>query len=256
MALNTDSHNTGPLVRTASFAGALLLLSLVCFSAFYFLDYHWSWRPVASYWRLFVQGWVATLIIAMLALPLSTVIGLALALARRSPVLLLRDAARIWVEITRGTPLLVQIFVYFYVFGQALALNNRYIVGPLILAAFSGAYISEIIRGGIESVGKSQLESARAIGLTPSQTYRHVIFPQAIRNILPALVGQFASLIKDSSLLSVIGVSEFAMAAGEVNSFTYAAFESYLPVAFGYLLLTLPISLWSHRYAERMHYET
>ena len=245
-----------PLVRAASFLGALLLLSLVCFGAFYFLDYHWSWRPVAGYWRLFVQGWLATLAIAALALPLSTAIGLALALARRCRILPLRDAARIWTEITRGTPLLVQIWVYFYVFGQALALNNRYIVGPLILAAFSAAYIAEIIRGGIESVGASQLESARAIGLTPAQTYRHVILPQAIRQILPALVGQFASLIKDSSLLSVIGVSEFAMAAGEVNSFTYSTFECYLPVAFGYLLLTLPISILSSRFADRWHYDT
>ena len=248
--------STSAVPRVLSFLGALLFLSLVCFSAFYFLDYHWSWRPVAGYWRLFLQGWLATLVIAALALPLSTFIGLALALARRSLILPLRDAARIWVEITRGTPLLVQIWVYFYVFGQALSLTNRYVVGPLILAAFTGAYIAEIIRGGIESIGKSQLESARAIGLTTAQTYRYVIFPQAIRNILPALVGQFASLIKDSSLLSVIGLNEFAMAAGEVNSFTYAAFESYLPVAFGYLLLTLPISLVSSHFAARWHYDT
>ncbi len=245
-----------PILRGLGFLGALLLLSGLCFGAFFALDYHWSWRPVAAYWRLFVHGWLATLIIAALALPLSTLIGLALALARRSRVALLRDAARIWVEITRGTPLLVQIYLYFYVFGQALSLSNRYVIGPLILAAFSGAYIAEIIRGGLESVGKSQLESARAIGLTTAQTYRHVIFPQAIRQILPALVGQFASLIKDSSLLSVIGINEFAMAAGEVNSFTYAAFESYLPVAVGYLLLTLPIALVSQHYSARWHYDT
>jgi polar amino acid transport system permease protein len=247
---------THTLLRIASFAGALLVLSFLCFGAFYLLDYHWSWRPVANYWRLFVQGWFATLAIAALALPVSTVLGLALALARRSDILPLRDAARIWVEVTRGTPLLVQIWVYFYVFGQALSVTNRYVLGPLILAGFSAAYLSEIIRGGIEGIGKSQLESARAIGLTPAQTYRHVIFPQAIRNILPALVGQFASLIKDSSLLSIIGISELAMAAGEVNSFTYSPFESYLPVALGYLLLTLPIMLWSHRYAARLRFET
>ena len=254
--MSYDSTPVSPLARTLSFAGALLFLSLLCFGAFYFLDYHWSWKPVAGYWRLFVHGWLTTLAIAALALPLSTLIGLALATARRSRVLPLRDAARIWVEITRGTPLLVQIYLYFYVFGQALSITNRYVVGPLILAAFAGAYISEIIRGGIESVGKSQLESARAIGLTTAQTYRHVIFPQAIRQILPALVGQFASLIKDSSLLSVIGINEFAMAAGEVNSFTYAAFESYIPIAFGYLLLTLPIAMWSDHFAARWHYDT
>src|SRR4029078_10140516 len=107
--------------------------------------------------------------------------------------------------------LLVQIYFYFYVFGQALALNNRYVVGPLILSVFSGGYLSEIIRDGIEGVGTSQIESARAIGLTRPQTYRYVIFPQAIRQILPSLAGQFVSLIKDSSLLSVLGINEFTL---------------------------------------------
>ncbi len=242
--------------QVASFAAAVLLLSGLCFAAFYFLDYHWAWKPVAKYWRLFLSGWLATLGIAILALPLSTALGLLLALARRSNLPVLADASRLWVEITRGTPLLVQIWFYFYVFGQALAFNNRYIIGPLILAAFSGAYISEIIRAGIESVGKSQLESARAIGLTTAQTYRYVIFPQALRQSLPPLAGQFVSLIKDSSLLSVIGLSEFTLAAQEVNSFTYSAFESYLPVAVGYLLLTLPISLWTQHLEHRARYET
>lgn len=244
------------LRRILSFVAALLLLSGVCFGAFYLLDYHWAWKPVAKYWRLFLSGWLATLGIAAIALPLSTAIGFVLALARRAPLAPIRDAARIWIELTRGTPLLVQIWFYFYVFGQALALENRYIVGPLILAAFSGAYISEIIRAGIESVGASQLESARAIGLTRVQTYRHVIFPQALRQVLPPLAGQFASLIKDSSLLSVLGLSEFTLAAQEVNSFTYAAFESYLPVALGYLILTLPISLWTQSLERRARFET
>lgn len=242
--------------RVLSFFGALFLLSAVCFGAFYLLEYQWAWPPVLKYWRLFLSGWLATLAIAAIALPLSTGIGLLLALARRSRWALVRDASRIWFELTRGTPLLVQIWFYFYVFGQALSVSNRYVVGPLILAAFSGAYISEIIRAGIEAVGKSQLESARAIGLTSAQTYRHVVFPQAIRQILPPLAGQFASLIKDSSLLSVLGLSEFTLAAQEVNSFTYSPFESYLPVAVGYLVLTLPISLWSQRLERRARYET
>ncbi len=245
-----------PIARLASFFSALLLLSLLCFGAFYLLDYHWSWEPVFKYWRLFLRGWLSTLGIALVALPLSVAFGILLALGRRSQILPLRDASRIWVEITRGTPLLVQIWFYFYVFAQAFALNNRYIIGPLILAAFSGAYISEIIRAGIESISKSQLESARAIGFTRTQTYRFVIFPQAIRQILPPLAGQFVSLIKDSSLLSVLGLSEFTLAAQEVNSFTYAAFESYLPVAVGYLLLTLPISLWTQSLERKARFET
>jgi polar amino acid transport system permease protein len=254
--LASADRPTSPLARTISFLFALALLGLVCFAAFYLLDYRWAWAPVFRYRALFVQGWLATLAISALAIPLSILLGLVFALARRAPLLPLRDAVRIFVEITRGTPLLVQIFFYWYIFGQQLSRDYRFLAGALILAAFSGAYLSELIRAGIESVGRSQLESARAIGLTRGQTYRHVIFPQAIRQILPPLAGQCASIIKDSSLLSVLGLGEFTQAAGEVNAFTYSAFESYLPVALGYLVLTLPISLWTQRLETRARFET
>jgi len=248
--------SVAPLARLLSFVLALGLIGLVCFAAFYFLDYRWAWGPAWGYRELFWKGWLATLGISALAIPLSIVLGLLFALARRSPLLPLRDFARIFVEFTRGTPLLVQIFFYWYIFGQQLSRDYRFLAGALILAAFSGAYISELIRAGIESVGRSQLESARAIGLSTVQTYRFVIFPQAIRQILPPLAGQCASIIKDSSLLSVLGLGEFTQAAGEVTSFTYAAFEAYLPVAVGYLLLTLPISLWSQSLERRARFDT
>ncbi len=244
------------LARVASFVFALGLLALLAFAAFYFLDYHWTWAPTWGYRTLFWKGWLATLGISALAIPLSVLLGLIFALARRSPLLPLRDFARIFVEFTRGTPLLVQIYFYWYIFGQQLSRDYRFLAGALILATFSGAYISELIRAGIESVGKSQLESARAIGLTTVQTYRYVIFPQAIRQILPPLAGQCASIIKDSSLLSVLGLGEFTQAAGEVTSFTFAAFEAYLPVALGYLVLTLPISLWTQSLERRARFET
>lgn len=244
------------IIQHSSFLAALLLLSALCFGAFWLLDYHWAWSPVWKYRQLFWQGWLATIGIAALALPLSCGVGLVLALGRRAPWAMGRDAARIWVEITRGTPLLVQIWFYWYVFGQELSRDHRFMAGALILSLFSGAYISEIIRAGIEAVGKSQLESARAIGLTARQTYRHVIFPQALRQSLPPLAGQFASIVKDSSLLSVLGIAELTQAAGEVNSFTFSAFESYLPVVAGYLLLTLPISLWTQRMERAFRYDT
>ena len=120
----------------------------------------------------------------------------------------------------------------------------------------SGAYISEIIRAGIESVGRSQWESARAIGLTTAQTYRHVVFPQALRQSLPPLAGQFASLVKDSSLLSIIGVEELTQNAQQVASFTFSSLESYLPLALGYLILTLPISLGTRWLEHRHRFET
>ncbi len=241
---------------TPSRVGALALLGSCVGAGFYRLSYEWAWAPVAKYWRLFLEGWATTVAIAALALPLSLLLGILLALLRRCPVPLLRETARLWVELTRATPLLIQIWLYFYVFGQALHLENRYILGPLILSAFSGAYLSEILRAGIESVGASQIDSARAIGLTRFQTYRHVILPQALRRILPPLAGQFVSLIKDSSLLSVLGLNELTLAAQQVNAFTYAAFESYFPVLAGYLVLTLPLSLWSQSLERKIRFET
>lgn len=238
-----------------SFFLALLLVSGVLVAAFLALEQHWQWSGVAARWRLYFTGWLNTLAIAGIALPLSCVIGLAFALARRAAFLPLRYAARICVELTRGAPLLVQIYLYFYVFGQVLDLNNRYLLGPVILAAFTGAYISELIRAGIESVGRSQLESARAIGLTTAQTYRHVIFPQAIRQILPGLAGQFVSLVKDSSLLSVIAINEFTQAGTNVAAYTAAPFESYLPLAIGYLIITIPISLWTQRLEHSVKFD-
>jgi polar amino acid transport system permease protein len=126
----------------------------------------------------------------------------------------------------------------------------------VILSLFSGAYIAEMIRSGIESVGRSQWDSARAIGLTPAQTYRFVVFPQVLRQILPPLAGQFSSLIKDSSLLYIIGIAELTFAANQVNSATYSTFESFVPLGVCYLLLTLPVSLWAKRLENKTRYET
>ena len=124
------------------------------------------------------------------------------------------------------------------------------------MSLFSGAYISEIIRAGVNSIGATQRETAKSIGLNKYQTYKYIIFPQVITRVLPPLAGQFASLIKDSSLLSIIAIKEFTMAAREVNSNTFSTIESYLPLAIGYLVLTIPISMLT-KYLERKYtYET
>jgi polar amino acid transport system permease protein len=240
--------------RTLGIAVAVLLLTLVFSFAFYRLQYGWNWAAVYHYRQKFVTGWLVTLAISAASLVTSLVIGLCAAVARRSLFLPLRYLGKLYVELIRGTPLLVQILVFFYVVAAAFGVGNRYAVGILTLALFAGAYISEIIRAGIESIGESQLESARAIGLTRRQTYRFVIFPQVMRRILPPLAGQFASLIKDSSLLSIIAVNEFTLNAQEVNAFTYSTMESYLPLAVGYLALTLPISLLSRYLEDRYRY--
>jgi len=243
-------------VRALNFALALLAISLVFYFSFRHLAYHLRWSSIYQYRALFWQGWLVTIGISIAALVLSVVIGLLSALARRSRLLPLRYFARIYVELVRGTPLLVQILIFFYVVADAFGVTNRYKVGILTLAFFSGAYISEIIRAGIESIGKSQLESARAIGLTRAQTYRYVIFPQALRQTLPPLAGQFVSLVKDSSLLSIISISEFTWNAESVSAMTYSTLESYLPLAAGYLILTLPISLWTRHLEKRHSFET
>jgi polar amino acid transport system permease protein len=211
---------------------------------------------VAKYAPLYLKGWWTTIWICLAALGLSTFIGLFFALARRSRFLPLRYFSRIYVELVRGTPLLVQILIFFYVVAPAFQVENRYIVGVLVLCFFEGAYITEIIRAGIEGVGKSQLESARAVGFTSAQTYRYVIFPQALRQTLPPLAGQFVSLIKNSSLLCIIAINEFTQSARQVNSYTFSTLESYIPLAVGYLILTLPISLWTQHLEKRVRYET
>ncbi|MEA3188211.1 MAG: polar amino acid transport system permease protein [Chthoniobacter sp.] len=245
-----------PAVRILNGALAAGLLIAALALAFRGSAYQWDWAGVFKYREKFVAGWLTTILIALAALALSTTFGVLGALARRSRVLPLSYLATICIELIRDTPLLVQILIFFYVVADAIGLQNRYVVGVITLSIFSGAYISEIVRAGIESVGKSQLDSARAVGFTRAQTYRYVIFPQALRQTLPPLAGQFVSLVKDSSLLMIIGISEFTLNAREVASYTLSPFESYLPLAFGYLALTLPISLWTRHLETRARYET
>ena len=251
-----DNEAPSLISRLIAFALVFLLLSAIFSFAFSQLQYDWNWIAVWQYRQKFLQGWVTTLLISVAALGLSLLISIFFALARRSRLLPLRYLAMLYIEGVRGTPLLVQILVFFYVVADAFGINNRYVVGILTLAFFAGAYLSEIIRAGIESIGESQIESARAIRLSPLQTYRFVILPQVVRRILPPLAGQFASLVKDSSLLSIIAVSEFTLNAQEVNAFTFSTLESYLPLAVGYLLLTLPISLFSRHLEQKFRYAT
>lgn len=240
------------------FAWIVLLLSLLCTGVMIWASglSRAGWESVWKYRDVFWHGWLLTIGISVLSLFLSTLIGILVALARRSRILPLKAAAILYVEVIRGTPLLAQILFFFYVVANGVGLQDRLAAGITILSLFSGAYLAEMIRAGIESVPASQLESARAIGFTMPQTYRHVIAPQALRQILPPLAGQFASLIKDSSLLSIIGIGEFTLDAQQVNSATYRTLESYLPLAIGYLLLTLPVSLLSKLLEKRLRYET
>lgn len=215
-----------------------------------------DWNAVWSYRELFLKGLLITMGVSFISLILSTLIGLFVALCSQSKITLLRKLSRIYVETIRGTPLLVQILFFYYIVAHGVGLENRYVAGIIILSIFSGAYIAEMIRSGIEFVSATQRESAKAIGLTRFQAYRFVIFPQAFRHVLPNLAGQFASIIKDSSLLSIIGINELTNSAQQINSATYTTLEVYLPLAIIYLCLTLPISLLSKNLEKRFKYES
>ena len=216
------------------------------------VSYDFHWDSVWEYRQKFIDGFTMTIIISAGALFLSLLIGLFFAYGQGSRIIILRFFSRFYVEVIRGTPLLVQILIFFYVFANNLGFDNRYIVGTVILALFAGAYVTEMIRAGLQSIGLEQYESAKSLGFTPFQTYRYIIFPQAYKRIIPPLTGQFASIIKDSSLLSIISISEFTMNAQEVNAYTYSTLESYIPLAIGYLMLTYPISLMASRLEKRL----
>jgi len=233
----------------------LALLAAAGGWAFSRLDTTWNWSVVWEYRGAFWRGWWTTVGVALAALVVSGLIGLLVALMLRSTSPLVEAAARIYVELIRGTPLLVQLLIGFYVVASAAGIENRYVVGVIVLSLFAGAYMAEIFRGGLDAIPRAQLDSARAIGLTPWQSLRLVVLPQAVRIVIPAIAGQLVSLIKDSSLLSVIAISEFTLAAQEVNSFTYSTLECYLPLAAGYLLLTLPLSALARALERRSRFE-
>ncbi len=223
------------------------------------VGYHdYDWEAMHPYWGNLLSGWWKTMLISASALVLSSLIAALLTAGQLSPHWAYwppRFLSRIFVEFVRGTPLLTQILIGYYLIAASLDWHDNFSIGVVILSCFSGAYLSEIFRGGIESIPKSQWTSARAIGLSEAQTYLYIVIPQAIRRVLPASAGQFANLVKDSSLLSIISVQEFTMKAKETNAITFATFEAYLPLIAGYLLLTLPISLFSRHLEERFRYE-
>jgi polar amino acid transport system permease protein len=241
--------------RTAAHLLVIAAFATLLALAFSRFDSTWNWAGVWEYRQKFLQGWLTTVALSLAALVASSLIGIVVALLLQSRNVMLEAIGRVYVELIRGTPLLVQLLLGFYVIASAVGLNNRFVVGVLVLSLFSGAYMAEIFRGGLAAIPVTQRDAARAIGLTPWQTLRLVILPQAVRLVLPPIAGQLVSLVKDSSLLSVIAISEFTLAAQEVNAFTYSTLESYLPLAAGYLALTLPLSALSRFLEGRFKYE-
>ncbi|MBC2854993.1 amino acid ABC transporter permease [Cetobacterium sp. 2A] len=252
---NQPSINKKALILNTVLALALIL-GILYFS-FSKLEYTYRWNDtVIKYKKKFFIGFMLTVYLSCFSLILSLVIGSITVIFRKSKIILLGYLSRIYVELIRGTPLIVQIYIFFYVIGTAFNLENRYVMGILIMGIFSGAYVAEIIRSGIESIEVNQFETAKSLGFTKVQTYRYIILPQVIKRIMPPLAGQFGSLIKDSSLLSIIAVNELTKNVQEVDSLTFAPLENYLFLAIGYIILTYPISYFSKKLERRFAYDS
>lgn len=229
-----------------------LVLAILNYS-FEKLDYPYDWFGIIDkYKHKFLIGFTMTIVISIFSLIASFIVGLFLVLGQKTNFLPIYYFSKGFTEIIRGTPLIVQIYLFYYVIGTAFGIENRYLMGVLIMGIFSGAYVSEIFRAGIESIEKVQFETARALAFTKVQTYRYIVLPQVIKRVMPPLAGQFVSLIKDSSLLSIIAVNEFTKNVQEVDSLTFSPIENYCILAVGYLILTYPISHFS-KWLERRY---
>ncbi len=215
------------------------------------LGYNWQWNRVSRY--LFttsddhfqagplLNGLWLTLEISLVSLGLSLVIGLCTALMRLSDSVMARLISRVYLELIRNTPLLIQIFVLYFVFAPILDLG-RFSSAVIALSLFEGAYASEIIRAGILAIPAGQWEASASLGLTRAQTYRHIILPQALRQMIPPLTSQGISLVKDSALVSTIAIYDLTMQGQQIIAETFLTFEIWFTVAAIYLVVTMFLS--------------
>jgi len=212
-------------------------------------------------WRIgiLMEGLWLTLKVSIIAIVFGILIGLFVGLARISANPALKWSAITYIEFIRGSPLLVQIFIWYFVLGtlfnNIIARKGIGQIPPLwfgvaALACFAGAYVAEMVRAGIQSIHFGQIEAANSLGMSYIQSMRYIILPQALRRILPPLAGQFISLIKDSSLLGLIAIRELTKATREVITTSLQPFELWFVCAILYLILTFSLSMFV-QYLER-----
>ena len=228
-------------------------------------DFAYPGDTLAAYteWRagILAQGMWITLKVSIYSIVFGIILGLVGGIARISTNPALKWSAITYVEIVRGSPLLVQIFIWYFVL--ATLINNllkKYSIteipalwyGVAALACFTGAYVTEIVRAGIQSIHRGQIEAARSLGMSNAQSLRYIILPQAMRRILPPLAGQFISLIKDSSLLGIIAIRELTKATREAITTSLQPYEFWFVCAILYLILTFALSMFVQYLEKRM----
>ncbi|CDR31490.1 Glutamine transport system permease protein glnP [Acholeplasma oculi] len=209
------------------------------------------------YWEIFLKGLSMTLLLAVMAVVLGTLLGFIPAFMRIGKNKVLNFVATAYVELIRGTPLLVQVLlIYSFVKIPTMVFIgielSSFIPGMLALLINSSAYVSEVIRGGILSVDKGQREAGLSLGLSEQKTLRLIILPQAIKNIIPQLGNEFVTIIKETSIFMYLGIAELMYSAQIIRSQTYQVKEAYIVVAVLYFALTFPTSRLMSYFEKRL----
>lgn len=218
------------------------------------MDFNLIWESLP----LLFKGAGLTIGISAVALIFGIIFGTLFALIRMSPLKWLSALGMTYIEMIRGTPLLAQIFLFFYglpylvqqLFDVPLNFNPL-IAGTAILAINSSAYVAEIIRSGIQSIARGQTEASLSLGFTPTDTLRYIVLPQAFQRVVPPLLNEATTLLKNSSLLSTIMIVELVRVGQMITSRTYKPFEMYFAVGVIYLLMTIPMSIFAHKLEKR-----
>ena len=197
---------------------------------------------MVKYTPLFISGLIMTLKLTFLAVTIGVLMGLFIALMKMSSIKPIKLVASSYIEVIRGTPLLVQLLLIYNGLMQFGMNIPAFTAGVSALAINSSAYVAEIIRAGIQAVDPGQNEAARSLGMTHAMAMRYVIIPQAIKNILPALGNEFIVMLKESAIVSVIGFRDLTRQADIIQSVTYRYFEPYIIIAAIYFIMTLTFS--------------
>lgn len=217
------------------------------------MGYNWQWYNIPQYlwrvidgkfyWGTLMKGLWVTLGIAAWCIVLTLLVGLVTALLRMSSSVAGSALATFYLEVIRNTPLLVQLYLFYFVISPILGID-RFWTGVLCLTFYEGSFVAEVIRAGIQSVARGQWEAADAVGLTRRDTYRYVILPQAVPLMLPPLTGQIINLIKHSAIVSVIAVADLTTEGRNLIADTFMSFEVWFTVAAIYLVITVTLSVF------------
>ncbi len=237
------------VVQFVVLAGALLWLTVYGARS---MGYAWQWQKIPRYlYRVvdgdfilgpLLKGLLVTLNLSWVSMLLAMAIGLAVAMLRLSPSIMGRGLARVYIELIRNTPMLIQILIIYFIIAKIFGLS-RFWSGVLCLALYEGAFAAEIIRGAIIAVPRGQMEASRSLGLSTYHTFRDVILPQALPLILPPMAGVMVNLVKHSAIVSVIAVFDLATEARTAIADSFLAFEIWLVTAGLYLVITIALSL-------------